>query len=95
MFNTVLLKAGSGTPSATTGCRAHLALSGRLYILAHAKEVVRVVLALHLGETIVVRAIGGAHAKFTPRTTSVEVVQQAMTAGRLSIIASHILRALS
>ena len=35
---------------------------GWLDILVHAEEVVRIVLALHLGEAIVVRAVGGAHA---------------------------------
>src|SRR5208282_3467106 len=52
---------GGEIPSVATGCSAHLVLSGRLDILVHAKEVVRVVLALHLGEAIVIRAIGGAH----------------------------------
>jgi len=37
-------------------------LSSRLDVLVHAKEVVRVVFAFHLGKAIVVRAVGGAYA---------------------------------
>ncbi len=40
----------------------HHVLSGRLDILVHAKQVLRVVLSLHLGEAIEVRAVGSAPA---------------------------------
>ena len=40
----------------------HPVFSARLDILIHAEQVFRVVLALHLGETMVVRAVGGGHA---------------------------------
>jgi len=68
---------------------ARLILSVRLDILIHAKEIVRVVHALHSGEAVVVRS-PLSRAKFTPRTTSGVVAQRAMIAGRLSIIASNI-----
>src|SRR5258708_40066545 len=53
---------GGGMLSAATGCWVQLVLSGRLDILVHAKQIVRVVPALHLGEASVARAIGRAHA---------------------------------
>src|SRR5437867_7908275 len=56
------LQAVAAQPSGATGLGAQLVLSGRLDVLVHAKEVVRVVCALHLGEAIVVRTVGGAHA---------------------------------
>ena len=64
----------SSTTSKVTSTPTHHVFSARFDILVHGEQVVRIVLALHLGETIVVRAVGGAHAIVSAATPVVELM---------------------